>query len=157
MHKAEKVSAVESLSVTVQSGKWLHRWQKNWEGKWDDEAMQHLTTAGSHSHLHTWIDDGEEVVSLEPEVETFLWEVWSQSKVPGESGTIKERSVLLLLEPRKKLMAVKSNTQCKEKGREIPWFFPFQSSTSSSLWWISLQTSEAIASGICNSLQFRGV
>lgn len=41
----------------------------------------------------------------------------NHSKVPGESGATEERAVPFLLEPRKRLMAVKNNTRCKEKEK----------------------------------------
>ena len=69
--KKENISAVESLPVTEQSGNWLYRWQKNWEGKWDDEAVQCLTRAESCSHPHTWTNDGKEAVLLEQELKPF--------------------------------------------------------------------------------------
>lgn len=46
------------------------------------------------------------------------------SKVPEKLGTIAEGAVMLLLEPMKRLVAVRRSTQQKEKGREIPCLFP---------------------------------
>lgn len=119
---------MESLPVTVQSGNWLYRWQKNWGGKRDDEAAQRLTRAGSCSHPHTWTNDGREAVSLEPKLKPSCGRYGprgNHSKVPGESGAIEERAVPFLPEPRKRLMAVKNNTRCKEKDRKISWLLLF--------------------------------
>ena len=63
-----------------------------------DEATQSSATAESSSHPDGWTDDGEEVVALELEVETFLRKLGLQWEL--EQGSVE--GGLLLLEPRKR-------------------------------------------------------